>query len=389
MFLFRVDESINASGTIVTEFQRKTVSHSQIKSIDNVYIKEGEFVAQGALLIQLDNKIELMQLGRLNISRSTLYLTKHRIEAALKDQKIIFYSALAKTLNREFLDGQGHVKENEIFKLAQSALLSSKISYAKQIERINGSIKSFDIQTSNSKFQLDIINQQLASANILAAKKLTKKSLIYSLLQQQSNLKHSLQLLEIDKQRARHQRTQIKAEFKKYNSELKLQLYLRLMDVDLNLKSTETEIGILRDKLAKLQLHASAQGIIFNMLPLHAGYIIRPGEALLQIIPEHEKLVIDSRLPDSKIKGIHINLATKIYPKAANRLFDKPIDGIVTHVSTDALTNTRLGENLYLIRIEANDTSNLIAGMSVDLHFITGNVRLVEYILSPLFKRIQ
>ena len=67
MFLFRVDESVNASGTIVAEFQRKTVSHSQIKSIDKVYVIEGEFVAQGALLIQLDNKIELMRLGRLNI----------------------------------------------------------------------------------------------------------------------------------------------------------------------------------------------------------------------------------------------------------------------------------------------------------------------------------
>lgn len=388
VFLFRVDQSINATGTVVAEFQRKTVGHSQIKSIDKIYVKEGEFISRGALLIQLDNKIELMQLHQFNIRRSTLYLTKQRIDATLKDLKNTHYTPFAQALNTKFLGGNGHIKEDEIFKHTQSALLSLKISSAKQIEQIDGSIKSFAIQTSNNQFQLDIIKQQLASANRLVIKKLVKKSMVFSLLQQQSDLKQKLLLLEIDRETARDQKIQIKAEYKKSSSELKLQLYLQLKDIDLNLKNTETEIDILHEKLAKLQLHAPVQGIIFNMLPLHSGYIVKPGEALLQIIPKHEKLVIDSRLPDSKIKGIHINLATKIYPKAANRLFDKPIDAIVTHVSTDALTVTHIGENQYMIRIEAHDTSNLIAGMSVDLHFIVGNVRLIEYILSPLFKRI-
>lgn len=389
VFLFRVDQSINASGTVVAEFQRKTVSHSQITSINKIYIKEGEFVAQGALLIQLDNKIQLMQLHQFNIRRSTLYLTKQRIDATLKDQKTTHYSQFVQTLDTKFLGGQGHIKEDEIFKHTQSALVSLKILSVKQIEQIDGSIKSFAIQTSNMQFQLDIIKQQLAAANRLVTKKLAKKSMVFSLLQQQSDLKQNLLLLEIDKETAHDQKIQIKAEYKKSSSELKLQLYLQLKDIDLNLKNTETEIDILHERLAKLQLHAPVQGIIFNMQPLHSGYIVKPGEALLQIIPKHEKLVIDSRLPDSKIKGIHKKLATKIYPKAANRLFDKPIEGIVTHVSTDALTSTHLSENQYMIRIEPDDTSNLIAGMSVDLHFIVGNVRLIEYILSPLFKRIM
>ena len=150
------------------------------------------------------------------------------------------------------------------------------------------------------------------------------------------------------------------------------------------------------DQLAKSEIRAPVTGIV-NKLAVHStGGVINSGQALMEIVPDEEGLVIEAKVAPEDIDQIAAGGEASIKFTAFNRQNTPDIPATATRVSADVLrrdaNNPTAAETAphYLARLklttgkQTEAVTNLIAGMPAEVFFSTGKRSLLSYLLKPL-----
>lgn len=156
-----------------------------------------------------------------------------------------------------------------------------------------------------------------------------------------------------------------------------------------------------------------------QQLAIHTeGGVVTPAQALMVIVPKDSPLEIEAMVPNRDIGFVHEGQEAEIKVDTFNFTKYGFVHGIVQSVSQDAITQQKppmssedqrksgasnetsepKGQELvYASRVSLDKTAmlidgrtvNLAPGMAVTVEIRTGTRRVIEYILSPVFKRKQ
>ena len=141
------------------------------------------------------------------------------------------------------------------------------------------------------------------------------------------------------------------------------------------------------------QITAPADGIV-QQLALHTeNGVVQPAQALLVIVPENPVLEIEALLENRDIGFVSENQQAEIKVDAFPYTKYGLLEGVVSHLSPDAIENPNQGL-VYQARIRMErDTIiaegrevRLSPGMSVVVEIKTGKRRIIEFFLSPLLR---
>ena len=128
------------------------------------------------------------------------------------------------------------------------------------------------------------------------------------------------------------------------------------------------------------------------------GGVIRPGDRIMDIVPEGDVLVVEAQLPVNLIDKIHVGqLATMHFQVVLGGGAQPAIEGKLVQVSADRLTDPRTGTPYYAARIQITEKGEEVlrkhklipqAGMQADVVVITGERTVLQYLLRPLISRV-
>lgn len=151
----------------------------------------------------------------------------------------------------------------------------------------------------------------------------------------------------------------------------------------------------LEDTVARTVVRAPAAGTVLA-LGVHAtGAVVRPGERLLEVVPQTERLVVEAQLAPRDIDQVRIGQTAEVrFPAFKMRTLPR-IEGRLVAVSADRLVDEQGGQKLpyYLGRIEVAEDGQralraarleLLPGMPAEVLVHTGERTLVQYLLAPL-----
>ena len=146
----------------------------------------------------------------------------------------------------------------------------------------------------------------------------------------------------------------------------------------------------LKKELDKTIIRAPEGGTVFNLAQLSNGSVVTFQDTLMEIIPENEKLIVSSLIPDNEIDGISEGQNVKIFPHAFSENNPEELTGTLHLVSGDALKSGRTPDNMYSAKIALNDYPKALRpGMQVDLVIIKKQTTLFNYLVSPFKKRFH
>src|SRR5262249_38225638 len=117
------------------------------------------------------------------------------------------------------------------------------------------------------------------------------------------------------------------------------------------------------------------------------------GDDVLDIVPTEDALVIDVRVSPKDIDQVRAGLKANVSFPAYLQRTQPRIEGRVTQVSADTLSDQRTGENYYSARVEVDRKKlhkiapniELQPGMQADVFIATGERTMLEYLLGPFF----
>ena len=150
----------------------------------------------------------------------------------------------------------------------------------------------------------------------------------------------------------------------------------------------------INDRLQRTLLSAPATGYVLGLKPNVVGAVVVPGEELMAIVPDVEKLMIDAKMSPMDIDRIRIGQEAEVRFAVFKDAYT--ITGELVKVSADSLVDEATGEAYFEAKVELLEDDlvllgeyQLVPGMPADVLVKTGNRTLLGYLTSPLQRMFE
>jgi hemolysin D len=155
----------------------------------------------------------------------------------------------------------------------------------------------------------------------------------------------------------------------------------------------EQELVKAQSRLQLTRLTAPIDGTVQQLAVHTIGGVVTPAQILMLVVPQQQRVEIEALLENKDVGFVHPEQPVEIKLETFPFTRYGTIQGTVTHISRDAITDEKRGL-LYLAKIRlAKNTVNvddheepIVPGMSATAEIKTGKRSVIEYFLSPVLQ---
>ena len=164
-----------------------------------------------------------------------------------------------------------------------------------------------------------------------------------------------------------------------------------LRDVRGKLSETEERLRAASDIVTRRDIMAPEDGTIVNLRQFTLGGVIKPGDPIMDLVPDGDRLVAEVNVQPNDIDTVYPGLVAEIRLPAFKQRLVPYLHGHVTWVAADVTTNEQSRQQYYRAFI-AVDPDQLAAlpnvfltpGMPVEGHIKIGERSFFRYITQPI-----
>ncbi len=385
-----LDSAAIAPGIVVLDSNRKQIQHLEGGIVDEILVTEGQFVDAGDTLVRLSEtaakaRLELVS-GQLHAERATAArLVAERDDAG----RIDFPPDLLNSTDPEL--AEIIESQRRLFTVRQDAL-SSKIGVlSKRIEQFRDEIRGLRSQTTSTEDQLVLIKEEVSVVDSLLKKGNAVKPRLLALQRQQAELEGRRGEYLAMIARAQQSITQTDIEILNIQNEHLKDLVDQLRETQERIAQLQEQRNTAKDVLDRLVVVAPQSGIITGMKIHTQGGVIAPGETVMELVPQDDKLIIEARVSPQDIDVVHQGLEAQVRLTAFKTRKIPPVRGDVIYVSADRFIDPQTNQGYFLSRIEIDEDElmrlqevELYPGMPADVLIVTGSRTLLSYLIAPI-----
>lgn len=391
-----LDSAAVAPGILSVETNRKTIKHLEGGIVAEITVREGQTVEEGQTLIRLD---KTQAQARLDLTTSRYYTAMAR-EARLTAERDglaeIKFHAVYMAAPKGTLLARLYDSERDIFEARARARSGSLKILRQQIAAYDEEILGLKGQISSQEEQLELISEEISDIAKLMRKGLSRKPRFLALQRQESEIAGSLSQNQADIARIRQSIAETRIRMDELLVDHLNQVVSELGQVQTEMYDLNERIRAAEDILDRTAIRAPISGTVLGLQVHTPGGVVRPGEALLEIVPDGEKLLVDAQVDPKDIDVVRPGLEANVQFSAFSQRDARPLQGRVVTVSADGMIDDVTGSRYYLTRIEldrrglgALDLADLRPGMQADVFILTGARSPLTYITEPLTRSLQ
>jgi protease secretion system membrane fusion protein len=392
-----LDEGVPAQGVIASESKRKRVDHLTGGIIARLLVREGERVKAGQELILLDGvqagAALNATLGQWRIAAATAA----RLDAERKGLKAVAFAPELLEAAGEPETAAAMAAQSELFRSRRSALEGELRIIHESVRGLELQLRSLDQLKAGREKQIALFKEQLASFTRLNRDGFVSRNQLLDIERQLAEVqsKQSEDLANIAGINARL------AEFRMRGSqreiEYRREVETQLAEVQRDAATLAERLAALRDTHRRLAVLAPVDGVVVDLAFHTVGGIIKPGERILDIVPEGDELIVEAQVAPQYVDRVQPGLDADVHFDAYMARVERPmITGTVKVVSADALTDSRTGMQYYTMRVSVPPAElrklgslALQPGMSGTVMVKTGERSLLVYLARPFLRRFS
>lgn len=390
--LAKVSGAVIASGTIGVSGKPKTIQHLDGGIVERINVEQGQRVKKGQELVIVDDKTVLANLTIYRGRLRDLLVRKQRLLSELDDKTTI--AAPDDALRTRYkLDPWDSAIEQQMSML--NARRSSKRGEAAQLDERIAQFKEqiagvVSLQESK-KAQLAVFTKERKSIEALVKQSFAAKNqlLVYDrnfadlngqIAEQQSEigrLRNSISEVEISK-------TQVERSFRE-------KVITELDEIDAKIDELIQQIDATEQQLERTVIRSPVDGMVHELALYTIGGVIQPGQAIMQIVPQSEKLEIEINVETQYVDQLALGqLAIVRFPAFHSRTTPE-VNGHVSRVSPTSVVDEKNGFSFYRVGVAVSEKEIaklgdrvLVPGMPVEAIMPTGERTVLEYLTKPL-----
>ena len=344
-----LDQVSRAPGQVIPTGRIQVIQTTDGGQIDKIYVREGDVVKAGQILVQLDQVKQRASVSEAEGKVASLMSTMARINAELFDRPLSFPNEVRAW--PEFISNQ-------------------TMLYSKRRQALNDQISALQEMRGLLRQELDMNMPLLKQGDVAKADILRMQRGVSDIESQLVNVRNRyLQDLQ--------------AEYTKTEEDL---------------VTAREVLNSRRDALKDMQIRAPVDGIVQNVRLTTLGGVLRPSDEVLSIVPTGDELIVEAKMSPADIANVRVGQSASVKFDAYDASIYGSAIGEVIYVSADTITEQKpSGESKYYRVHIAVDTSpmkphlknekiEIQPGMTATSEIQTGKNTVWKYLTKPINK---
>jgi HlyD family type I secretion membrane fusion protein len=395
LYLAPIDSAVIATGVVAVDTNTKTVQHLEGGIVESIYVREGQHVQAGDLLIKLQSTLPTSTLNEVRAQYYEARAAQARLTAERDGhQEISLPSDLSSRMTepavRDAVLGQKSIFESRRTLLQQRLSILERTVSGLVIE-----ISGLEGQITSSQRKLSLIDEELVAAQSLLEKGLTNKPRVLALQREKAEIEGAIgsYRASIGVSRQRIEEALLRsAELKAASA---TEVVKGLEDATSTAYEMSQKLAAAEDILRRTEIRSPIDGTVVGIKVHTHGGVVTAGQPLLDVVPSNEKLVIQASIDALDIDQVTPGLPANIGLWAVNRRSRTAIEGYLHTISADRFVDPKTGFSYYQARVELNSDSpglksvTLQPGMSADVAIRTGSRTPWEYFIAPISRSMS
>jgi HlyD family type I secretion membrane fusion protein len=391
----KLDSAVTAPGIVAVESNRKTVQHLEGGIVRDIFVQEGQRVVEGQPLFKLDAVAP----------RASYDLQRNQLDFLLAQEARLIAERDGK-LQIEFpaeMQGPGHDPANvraamtdqtNQFNERRGSLSGQTDILQSKIEQYRTEIRGLTEERTATQGQLSYINEELADVRYLLDKNLVQKSRVLALEREKSRLEGVIGRSTADQAKAENNIGEADLQIRQLRQKFSEDVAGAIQDVRQKIADSREKVRVASDVLNRLDIKSPATGVVQNLHVFTAGGVIKAGEPLLDVVPEHAPLIVQARVSPNDIDSVRQDMQAEIRLSAFHSRLIPIMLGKVMSVSRDRLVDEQSKQPYFLAQVLVDEVPDelrqrLTAGMPADVVFPTGERTVISYLVNPLRERMR
>jgi HlyD family secretion protein len=386
-----------AFGVVSPDGNRKTVQHLEGGIIREILVKDGREVRAGETLIRLDDTAARADHDRLLARHLALSATRARLLAEQAGADRITFPPE--------LDDSGHpdaralrAAELDRFETRRMALAGQRGILRQLIAQHEEEIGGLAAEIDSQSEQLRLIAEETAGVASLVKRGLERKPRLLALQRARAQIGGLRAENQAKIARARQAIREAELKILNLDSTRQDEIAAELSQIGTELFDLEEQLRASADVLERTVVAAPVAGTVVGLRFRTPGGVVAAGEAILDLVPADDELLIDAKVAPTDIDVVHPGLPAQVHFLAYRQRAMLRIEGRVRQVSADSLTDPDSGQAYFAARIEIDRQQlaalapqvELTPGMPAEVLILTGERTMLETLLDPvrtLFRR--
>jgi HlyD family secretion protein len=383
-------------GNLVVQSNVKTIQHPTGGVVAEIKVADGARVAAGDLLLRLDAtqaQASLQTVSKqLDESRARISrLTAERDGLSQPE----FPAAL---MARSVEDNVRSVVASEVslFKARSDGRKSQKELLQSKIAQLSQETSGLEAQVNSKAEQLELIAGELVGVKDLYDKRLVPLMRLTTLQRESARVEGERGQLIFSIAETKSKVDEAQLQIARLNQDFRTDVVKELGETQ-GKEAELVERGVAaRDVLDRVEMRAPTSGVIHQLSAHTIGGVIRPGEAIMEIVPDTDDLLVEARLQPQDIDHVRPGQKAFVRFSAFNQRVTPQLTGTVSLVSADTSHDQQTNTHYFTVRIVLPDDERrrlgglqLVPGMPAEVFMQTGSRTMMNYLLKPITEQMN
>jgi len=380
-------------GMVSADLNKKTVQHLEGGIVEEISVKNGDFVKEGQILVKFQNTNASAQLDILKNQYMEMVALESRLESQIAESNELVLSDAVKHLEQNKALETIIATQKQIFDLKQKMIKNDELITEQRIAQLMNYKDGINSLVSSKASRLKSIEEEIGEWKVLFAEQLVDKLKLRELTREKTMIEGDIANSKAEIAKASEQISELKSQLLARKKDVQDKIFSELVSVKNELSGVKSKLVAAQDTTQRLVVKAPIAGYVVGMEMHTVGGVIPAGKTILDIVPENSKLIIVTRVETKDIDKVHPKLLADIRFSAFDTRNTNVIEGSVVHVSADALVDQKSGMPYYEAKIELTSKGyeqikgynfNLVAGMPAEVMIKIENRTVLDYIVKPL-----
>jgi len=390
-----LSSAAHGPGVIAVENYRKTVQHLEGGIVRTIQVRDGDLVSKDQVLLTLDDTQPGAQLEVLRGQYLISLAREARLLAQRDSLPAVEYPPELLANAQDARAEEAMRVQTQTFQVRRSAQEGEITLYERQIGQLQAKAQGLRSQKHSRDRLATLFRAELEDFEALLKEGYAEKQKVRELERNLAQTEGQRGELLSELAATELQISETRLKILQLQKEMQREVAKELGEVQADLFSLREKLQSLQDTVTRTVVRAPDAGMVLNLAVHTVGAVLRPGDRILDIVPQGEKLIVEARISPIDIDRVHVGQIAEVR-FSAFKMRDTPrIEGLVITLSAarPAVEREREQVPYYLARVEVTpqglaDLTRaqlvLLPGMPAEVLINTGERTLFRYLVDPL-----
>ncbi len=383
-----LDKIVRGEGKVVPSSQIQVIQNLEGGIIEDIYFQSGDKVKKGDILLKLDNTQFASSYGESQMRASQLKAKSQRLTAEAFNKPLELKSEHDTPVITALYD-----RERQLYHARQKQLKTQTAILEAQIQQHKLELREAYSQETQLSRSHELLTQEIRMMKPLVRQGIASEVDLLKIQRQENDALTRLKTNRNNIPKFKSIIAESENKLKQAHEEFMNKAHEELNETLAEISQIDQSSEALKDRVLRTEVTSPVNGTIKQLLVNTIGGVVQPGSDIVEIVPDDDSLVLETKIVPADIGFIYPGLKAKVKFTAYDFAIYGGLEGTVTRISADTIVDEE-GNSFYIARIKTDknalgteqDPLYLLPGMTASIDIIVGKHTILEYIIKPIIR---